>query len=581
GPAPRLEYRSANARFALRIDEHRQTLTLLRRDSPRQSPVWTVASPIHGGLGIPAAAYIRDDGDSIVLRDQYAELGEGDVLVFLDGRGQVLRSYTLADLFSMSEILAFRHSISSIWWSVPGLFRFANAGDTFGFIVQSGVVGVFDARTGERLPDDSAQAIAFRREAIAVSRADLRGGGVSRGVMVAGVLKDASSVRLLKKLLRDPSYCEQITSNRRGRYYGLQIDAGAALVRILGKAAAPDLEARLESCEPMMAEHWIELLKDAGGAGTSPAIRRYAGNSDPDLRSAAICAQIEYGSVDTVRRNRKWLADPDERVRYAAIRRTAEAGGTQDIPSLRDALNASDSTVRLWSLRGLARLGPPDTDRILRQHIDMPEAHIDLADRGDGKQLAWCVSQLRLYAARSKSAAIDEFDAHGVAVALARHRAAGADAAFARIAHMPAPPYGDAHLMEATGLGGLAALGHQDALLSERKLAAGSEVFTAVEATSWLGICKDRESGPMLRSLLRNREVLIRDAARDALKAMNAPDVEPERTESIRRSNRVTNERHGRKGPFLAAGACAMVCAIVGAVVAARRSRRTRSLRLK
>lgn len=525
---PHLEHWSSNHQVVLRANEDKKTLTLLRVTSGGETRLWSVPSPMEGPFSLPSIVYIRDDGQSVVLQDSYANLGYGKVLVFLGGQGQLLHAYRLEDLFSKSEILDVQHTVSSIWWSTPGLFHFTEKGDRFGFLTHWGSFGLFDVTTGLKLPSSGLETDAFRDEARKVEQKDLQGGGeITRGVMLAGLLKDRTSVPTLKQLLTDPSHCQMISTGRQDNYYGLQLDAGKALVRILGKEAAPLLEKRLAGANSSMAEAWIELIQETGMAAQSEAILRYTQVRDRYVRFYAIKAIAESGGIAVVRHHPAWFGDAYENIRYSTVRCLAEQGDTRDLPMLRRAFQDPDETVVLWALRGLIRLKPVELRTLLHRHLNVSEARIALADGGDSEQLHWCLTQLHRFASPKAATSISRSDIQEIAKVLVRRRPQGTETALHEVAKIPGSHYTSATYYPSIGLGGPAALGDQAALAKERSLAATAEMFSATQAIEWLGIAQDRASLPLLRTLLTNREVLIRDAARDALKTMHAPEAEP------------------------------------------------------
>lgn len=550
---PTLEHWSANRQFVLRVDEKTATLTLMRSPGAgkpgKETMVWKTVSPMKGFYRLPVDAYVRDDGRFVVLQDQYFGAGYGIVLAFIDGHGRTLQTYILEDLFSQSEISKMSHSSSSIWWSSAGLFRFTDAGNRFGFITEEGAVGVFDLTTGKRLAVSETGTQVFRKEVRRILRKDLSGAVGSdseRGVRLAATLQDRETIPILTRLLSDPAH-DQVVTNRPEEplddRFNMQLQAGAALVRILGAKAAPLLEARLAKANPTMAEQWIQQLAQTGGAAKSAAVRRCADSPVDSVRNAAVNAILENGGVEAARKHPQWLRDYSG----AAIRCFAEHGDTQDIPALRGALADKDEKVRLWALRGLSRLKVSDLDTILRRYISTypgeHEAHMALADLGDREQLRWCVNYLtdladsrvnveilggdQFYIQQDLGNEIAEFVAQvqEIAKIVARHKPQGARSALTRMFRIWKDFYGPVTHWQTIGFGGLAALGDSTALPCVRALAAQDSPLTAVNAIEWLVICRDYSSAPLLRSLLHHRDELIRKAAREALAAMGTPET--------------------------------------------------------
>lgn len=64
----------------------------------------------------PAYAAVADSGELITL-DNWHQVGIGNaVAVVYSPAGQVLRSYSLADIYTEAEVKKFDRSASSIWW---------------------------------------------------------------------------------------------------------------------------------------------------------------------------------------------------------------------------------------------------------------------------------------------------------------------------------------------------------------------------------------------------------------------------------------------------------------------------------
>jgi|SRR5579864_1630767 len=63
----------------------------------------------------PIEFFVTDGGILITL-DNWHNMGYGKVVAFYSPEGKPIRTYALSDLFTKSEIDAFDHSVSSIWW---------------------------------------------------------------------------------------------------------------------------------------------------------------------------------------------------------------------------------------------------------------------------------------------------------------------------------------------------------------------------------------------------------------------------------------------------------------------------------
>jgi HEAT repeat protein len=160
---------------------------------------------------------------------------------------------------------------SLAWWWEDGLFFF-RCGDTqFAFVTKTGTTHVFDLVTGraEKLTTDLGRAI--HKEAVLLARRQLASPEYderTRGAIMLGVLRDRDSIPTLKRLLADATAKGTQSSGFGPSYpfYDVQAAAGAALAMLLGREAAPLLEARLRGANPEMAQHWTGLLGEIRAA---------------------------------------------------------------------------------------------------------------------------------------------------------------------------------------------------------------------------------------------------------------------------------------------------------------------------
>ena len=103
---------STDKRVCMRVDwaKKEAQLSLYRG----KQKLWQITAPQEGWP--PVDAFVCGSGRRVILLDQYHAMGYGKVLVVLGEQGQVLRSYTLAELISESERQHAMVSVSSIWW---------------------------------------------------------------------------------------------------------------------------------------------------------------------------------------------------------------------------------------------------------------------------------------------------------------------------------------------------------------------------------------------------------------------------------------------------------------------------------
>ncbi len=65
----------------------------------------------------PHDVVITDGGSFLVTFDDWGQLGRTEnVIVIYRGTGELVRAWTLEELFSKTELATFVHSVSSTWW---------------------------------------------------------------------------------------------------------------------------------------------------------------------------------------------------------------------------------------------------------------------------------------------------------------------------------------------------------------------------------------------------------------------------------------------------------------------------------
>ena len=168
GP-PTTQFKSKNGQYVLNVAwPKKKTLTLSKKTPTGEKEELWSRSYVDARWP-PHMAYVANDGQHVVLRDVHSGLGRGKVLVFLGPKGNILRSYELADLLTKDQILSTLHTISSVWWSVPGWFALVNEQKQFAFVTHHGVIDCFDVATGERVALDEKKRSEVRSAPSAIS----------------------------------------------------------------------------------------------------------------------------------------------------------------------------------------------------------------------------------------------------------------------------------------------------------------------------------------------------------------------------------------------------------------------------
>lgn len=522
------EHWSENGIYVLRVDDDRRTLTLKAKRQNGFALRWSIPFPQEHA---PYEAHITDDGRFVVLQDEHGEVGYGKVLVFLGATGNVLASYTLEDIITDAEILDAPSTISSVWWSSGGLFFFPAQQTQFAFVTAQGTIRCFDLASGRMLALGPQLKAQVRGEAIQKSR-DLLcsddAGERIHGAAVAAALGDKESIPALKRLLDDPTaesvhwVYEDMTGDHQA--YRVRLAAGRALVKLLGANAAPLIDARLRGANDYMAYHWIPMLADTGAAGSSEELRKLTRSRNRDIRSSAIRALLKSDGGTALRQSMQWLRDKNQDVRYRAIRVLAENAQENDAALLRAALKDADPVIGMWALHGLVQLDVPDLDEVLRRQAQRDDhvgddAILELARRGDVASLQQLVGWLDdryTDADKRERRGRQRWNVSELCKVLAAKQPPGAEAVLRPMSETPYPR------VQRPALGALAALGHEDALERVRGFAGKGDALDRADAIEWLGICKDARSLDSLHAALKDEEPWVRDAAREALKAMPA-----------------------------------------------------------
>jgi len=520
---PPSEYPSDTGRFILRVDVDKRTLALEEKTERGRVARWSVRYPDTGaeyGHPAPVAAYITGDGKHVVLRDVWGRVGYGKVLIFLGPSGNVLASYTLAQLLTEDEIYKYDLSVSSLWWSKDGLFFFRPGQTEFALITKQGTVLAFALATGQMLQLSPGQEREIRSQALAIARKRLFSAEPAdrrTGATMVGVLGDKESVPRLKQLLEDWTYRGTRNSYP---FYEVHVAAGEALAALLGAKAAPLLEGKLPKANPQMAQEWARLLGQIGAARDSPGVKRLSRSGDGTTRLVAVQAMLEGDDGTVIHQHLGWLHDRDERVRAQALIALVNHVRAGDAKALRAALDDRDASCAEWALRGLVQLNPPDIDDVLHKALRRrpylsSEATLHLARRGDRDALSQIVLWVQgLSKGIPRGAGWGLFEVDEMCQILVERRPPGTEAA------LRAASSNSRSRVQRDVFGALAVLGDTSALTRLRALARTGGVVDRAHAIRWLGICKDRGSLDFLREALEDREPIVRDAAREALKGM-------------------------------------------------------------
>ncbi|MEA2553331.1 MAG: hypothetical protein QOJ65_1507, partial [Fimbriimonadaceae bacterium] len=366
------------------------------------------------------------------------------------------------------------------------------------------------------------------------------------GVRAMGALQDRESVPRLLQLLEDRTVTGSGTINQGPREdtHDIQSDAALALASILRKDAVPHIQKVLREAEGYFdTRHLMEALQIAGGAPDEETIERLVVSKVDRTRSELLKTLHAAAAPSAPRIARRLIHDPEFDIRYDALEILRDLGTAEDIPFFLETLNDEKSSGNA-ALEALERLQPKEFEGLLRKLAadGKSPAHrlaiLELAERGDGQALHTLVAWVNNFGSDlgiegvSRSISVDE----RVAKILGEKKPLGAKEALAKnLKTRDSWLDTDLHVR-----GGLVMLGEKKHLPYIRAVAKGEEPTDTTgsddfrlskwtrrssQALIWLGIVKDRESLPLLRAALDDRDREVRRAAKEALKAMDEPVV--------------------------------------------------------
>jgi HEAT repeat protein len=542
GP-PTPDFRSSNGQYDLHIGDWTtaKQLTLFKKtQSGANEILWS--RPYVDDTFPPYTAYVADDGQHVVLRDVYHNLGYGKVLVFLGPDGNVLRSYELADLFTQHQILTCKFSVSSIWWSEPGWFALIDGDKQFAFATHFSEIQCYDTATGERISLNEEKRASIRARALSDILPRLKDNNhfeKAGAARLCGALKATEAVPQLKMLLGEA----EPTTWRGGllvavfggdNYSDVQAAAAKALILMLQKDAVPLIEDQLAGTT---AETRQDLLKaiaslDASFADPSKAPdapfllatwRRLSQSEISDVRMYAIKAVLDRDEAQYVYDHPELLKDQDQDIRWHAVLCLKRRGDERAIPMLRSALHDSHSVTQATALSGLIKYKPDDILDILHWGTEQKDdwirddAYEELVRRGDKTATDWLIRRIAAMKDHTHGQEFwgtEEIRAEQICELVASLKLSAAE-----------PALRDAYTNKCEKIrrpvcGALAALGDKDALRQLRQFARQGTAFDRMGSIKMLGLIGDEASIPALREMLDDREPWVREAAKDALAAL-------------------------------------------------------------
>ncbi|MCH7904785.1 MAG: hypothetical protein IH944_09500 [Armatimonadetes bacterium] len=535
--SPTKEHRSESRLYVLKVNNGAKTLTLKQDTGNGFAVKWSIKYPQKQA---PVVAYITENGRYVVLRDVWHGVGYGKSLVFIGPAGKVLETYEIKDFLDQEEILYAPHTVSSLWWSMGGTFFFDDAQRKFQLITVRGTIVSFDLQSGAQDVMTVALRGAIQNGVLPEARRLLASDSlesIQKGIEQIARLKDRESVPRLKELMYDPAdFGKEREPGQPVMAFDMQRSAGSALSVILGADAAPVFEVKIANANSRAQSTWIDLLEEIGAAGDSRSVLEVAEDEGSGNRIQAIKAILENGGNAALRTHPEWLSHVDEDVRFRAVKLLPVFGDSRDYDHLMQALDDEDTSVSIWALRGIINLDPPDLVDVLSE-IAEAESHnwyelavIELAKHGDSKHQARLVEWMSALTGDREGRSglpFGLFDVELISKALAESQPPGAAEALTKASSIEEP------LIKIPALGGLAAMGDDDALIELRQLTREGKALDRRRAIKWIGYCKDTGFIPELTAMLDDREPWIRDAARAALVELGVAVPNPPKTATM------------------------------------------------
>jgi HEAT repeat protein len=542
--SPTTEFLSRNGLYALKVSWPAEKKLTLFKSTPagEKEEIWSRAYIDENWP--PYTAYVADDGQHVVLRDVYHNLGHGKVLVFLGPKGEVLKNYELADLLTQDQILISAHTVSSIWWSMPGWFSFLKDQRQFAFVVGVGASGCFDVATGKQIAMDEKQRGEVRSAALRNILPVLKSKDPSRkvkAITLCGALKATEAVQELKQLLRENTQTgrkavgmtEMLTLSTEPDYAKIQVAAAEALVAILKVDAVPLIEEQLAGASPAtrqgllraiarVDDRWFGIVftEKSDSVFLLTAWHRLSESHLKDVREFAIQAILERDNALYVYDHSELLTDVNQDTRFHAVCCLVNRGDKQAIPFLRVALKDSYSPTRLWAFRGLLKYKPEDLDILLQQGLKDKDyairetATVELIRQGNREameRLFERIAAIKNHSHGKEEWVSEEFEATHLCDIVIELKLSAAEPmlrqAYSNSCENIRRPVSAA----------LAALGDQNALKELRQFIRKGDALERAESIRMLGLVGDTESLIASREALKDREPWVQEAAKETI----------------------------------------------------------------
>lgn len=388
--APAREHLSENEKWSLVVGfKGGKTLSLCQRTSDGLTETWR-RGYVHR-VWPPHHAYVTNDGNYIVLRDVYHNIGRGNVIVILGENGKVLGSYELNEFLSEDEILRAPRSVSSLWWSERAWISLVDSDRKFAIVTRLGTVCCFDLATGKLLElgdDRMVETLAYlRQRATQWQKSDDMSVRI-RGLLCKASMGDVDVLRTAKDLLGDAdAFAEE------------RLAAASALTRLIHLDAIPIIEKQLGVADRRMRKELLGVLEkfDASAFGIfktddSVALKqmwvRLTGHALDDVSETAILEVLLRDDGTYLAAHPELIEHRSDAVRASVIRNWGATESPEAGLAFRKGILDAKASIRLLSLQCLVAREPSDTETLLLRFLGAEYrwarqyALVQLASRG-------------------------------------------------------------------------------------------------------------------------------------------------------------------------------------------------------
>lgn len=536
-PASTHDYRSANGRFVLKVDQATTAYSVWRRSGNAEERVW-------GREGArPAEAFVSNEGRVVLIYNERrgCMLPKEKKIICLGLQGEVVRNHDWDDLLTFEEIADPPYAAESIFWRRDAWFDLTSDDRELAYVSLGGTIGRIDVATGnllepasgKRLDEIVRKALNEVRPLLCNRDPKLR----AFAAMVAAALGARDTTESLKGLLADRS-ATLLRGTGNGKdleeFFGVQLAAARALIKLDGPNAIPAVEAEMRAATPSMRRDLLGVMAslDASSIGhpasphtaTAKALwRRLAADPAEDIRRYAILELLQRDDARYIAEHPEVLRSKDETLRCSAFGCLSRAGDRCALGWLHNAMKDPDFTIRLYALRGLIRLGSDDIQPILKRELQSADSSIrmeaikELVRRGDAAGIETLLAAIRNWnrdAHGDERGGPERIDIRALCAFVAEVQLDQARQPLLALRNDPRDE------IRRAVCGALAALGDDQARADLRRLALKGPTLARIPSILMLGWTRDQSALPVLAALSRDGRPTIRVTAAEATRRL-------------------------------------------------------------